>query len=245
MIRVIYLARVNTFGKQNAFMKIPVWKKWWSYVTPVVLEMTGSEQNPELSVLLNQGRIQLLSGNAVYSWDDLYRNFKIAFEKVKIQDRKIDEVLILGLGLGSIPFMLEKNFGRDYYYTAVEWDETVADLASRYTLSRLKSAINVVVADAELFVDICEERFDMLIVDVFEDDLTPPHFKTAEFLQACYELMNPGGLLLFNCLYGDHKDIVAADRFMERVFQVAFPLAWRIDTGGNMILCYERLTVDG
>jgi len=221
-------------------MKIPLWKKWWSYVTPVVLEMTGSEQNPELAVLLNRGRLQLLSGNAIYSWDDLYRNFMIAFERLNIRDRKIEDVMLLGLGLGSVPFMLERKFDRLYYYTAVEWDETVAELASRYTLSRLESPVNVVVADAELFVEICEETFDLLIVDIFEDDLTPPQFETLDFLRACDALLNPGGMLLFNRLHGDHKDKVAAERFLERKFQVAFPEAWSIDTGGNLILCYEK-----
>lgn len=221
-------------------MTLPLWKKWLSHLTPFTLERTGSRQNPELSVVLARGRVQLLSGNAIYSWDDLYHNFTIAFGELDRQMKPEADVLLLGLGLGSVPFILEKVYSRHYHYTAVEWDETVAELAHRYTLSRLDSPIEVVVADAEVFVQACSEEFDLLIVDIFEDDLTPPQFETAEFLEACRDRLRPGGLLLFNRLYGAHKDRVATERFYERTFKVAFPDARTIDTGGNWILCARK-----
>jgi SAM-dependent methyltransferase len=223
--------------KELKLMHIPLWKKWLSHINPFVIEMTGSEQNPELAVLLNRGRMQLLSGNAIYSWDDLYRNFSTAFDVLKIRDRAVEEVLVLGLGLGSVPFMLEKKFGVNAFYTAVEWDETVAELAARYTFSRMKSGVNIVTADAAVFMEICESTFDLIVVDIFEDDLTPPQFEVSDFLEHCARCMNPGSILLFNRLYGEHKDKVAADRYFERVFKSVFPEAWTIDTQGNLILC--------
>lgn len=219
---------------------VPIWKKWLSYLTPVTLEEAGSEQNPELAVLLDQGRLQLLSGDAIYSWDDLYRNFLVAFGKLNLEKRNYEDVLLLGLGLGSVPLILEQKYGRNYNYTAVEWDETVAELASRYTLPRLKSFIEIVTADAEVFVEVCEETFDMVIVDIFEDDLTPPQFETQEFLETCADMLRPGGLLLFNRLHGEGKDKTFSERFFERTFQRVFPAAYYIDTQGNWILCYEK-----
>lgn len=222
-------------------MKIPRWKKWLSHLSPVTLEEAASEQNPELSVVLSRGRLQLLSGEAIYSWDDLYKNFLIAFDRLKIDERQIDNVLLLGLGLGSVPFMLETVFHRHYHYTAIEYDETVADLAARYTLSRLESPVEIVTADAEVFVQVTEERYDLLIVDIFEDELTPPQFEAEGFLKNCAELLRPGGLLLFNRLHGDNKNIRhVTERFFERNFKNVFPEAWAIDTKGNWILCGEK-----
>lgn len=217
-------------------MRIPFWKKWLSYFAPQVLEMTGSDKNPELTVLLYRGRLQLLSGNAVYSWDDLYRNFNIAFGQLDLDKRPFHDVLLLGLGLGSVPYILEKIYHRPYRCTAVEWDETVAELASRYTLSRLVNPVEIIVADAEVFVDIAEEQFDMVIVDIFEDDLTPPQFRTQDFLKKCAARLRPGGLLLFNCLHNRSHERSGAKRFFEHVFRVVFPQAWKIDTKGNWIL---------
>ncbi|MFN0037061.1 MAG: spermidine synthase [Saprospiraceae bacterium] len=222
-------------------MRIPRWKKWLSHLRPLTLEEAASEQNPELSVVLSRGRLQLLSGDAIYSWDDLYKNFMIAFGCLKIAERKIDDVLLLGLGLGSVPFMLETVFNRRYHYTAIEWDETVADMAARYTLSRLESPIQIVTADAEVFVQVTEEQYDLLIVDIFEDELTPPQFETERFLQDCAELLRPGGLLLFNRLHGTDKNIRhVTERFFERNFRNVFPEASAIDTKGNWILIGEK-----
>ncbi len=222
-------------------MQIPWWKKWISHLTPLTLEETGSEQNPELTVNLDRGRVQLLSGDAIYSWDDLYRNFDIAFEELHLEQYPFEDVLLLGLGLGSIPVLLEQKYGRNYRYTAVEWDETVTDLALRYTLSRLKSPVDIVTADAEVFIDVCQDTFDLLIVDLFEDDLTPPQFETPEFLESCDDLLRPGGMLLFNRLHGAPKDKVAAERFFERTFKKIFPDSWTIDTQGNWILCAKKM----
>ena len=222
-------------------MRIPLWKKWLSYLVPITLEEAASEQNPELSVILDRGRLQLLSGDAIYSWDDLYRNFLLAFEKLQIKERNIDQVLVLGLGLGSVPFILEKVFDCRFHYTAVEWDEVVSLLASKYTLSRLESPLDIVTADARVFVEVTEAQYDMVVVDIFEDELTPPPFETAEFLHDCGLLLRPGGLLLFNRLHGGNPAVrVLTERFFEQTFRKAFTGAWYIDTGGNWILCYQK-----
>jgi SAM-dependent methyltransferase len=217
-------------------VQIPLWKKWLSYLRPITLEETGSEQNLELTVVLDRGRLQLLAGNAIYSWDDLYRNFRVAFEELDLGNRKLDDVLLLGLGLASVPYILEKKHGKTCHYLAIEADEEIARLALEYSLPRLKSYVEVVTADAEMYVEICEEQFDMVVMDIFEDDLTPPQFETREFLENCAARVRPGGLLLFNRLHHTLADRTATERFYKNTFQTVFPAAEKIDTGGNWIL---------
>lgn len=219
-------------------MQLPRWKKWLSHLVPLTLEQTASEYNPELTVILNRGRLQLLSGDAIYSWDDLYKNFLIAFDELNIDERPIQDVLLLGMGLGSIPFMLEKVFHRTYHFTTVEWDETVSALAAKYTLSRMDSTVELITADAEVFVQICGEKFDLLIVDIFEDEITPPQFCTVAFLEDCKALLRPGGLMLFNRLHGESQAVRSVtERFFVQTFKKVFEDGWYIDTKGNWILC--------
>lgn len=215
---------------------IPFWKKWLSWLAPLTLESGESELNPELSVALSKGRLQLLSGNAIYSWDDLYYNFTRLFETLDIRSRPQADVLLLGLGLGSVPYILEKTYGRRYAYTAVEMDEMVADMASRYALGRLKSPIEVIVADALTFVEVCEQRFDMVIMDVFEDEITPPQFETADFLERCMELLRPGGLFVYNRLANSEQQKRETVRFFGRKFKDLSSDTAFLDTGGNWML---------
>ncbi|MFN4079352.1 MAG: spermidine synthase [Saprospiraceae bacterium] len=220
---------------------IPFWKKWLSWLAPLTLESGSSVLNPELSVILSKGRLQLISGNAIYSWDDLYHNFTRLFESLDMRSRPRADVLLLGLGLGSVPYILEKKYGRRYAYTIVELDEMVADMASRYALDRLDSPVEIVVADALTFVEVCQQRFDMVIMDVFEDEMTPPQFETDAFLDDCIDLLRPGGILIYNRLANSEQQKRETNRFFERKFKRAAPEAAYLDTGGNWMLYAYKL----
>jgi spermidine synthase len=203
-------------------MHFPFWKKWLSYLRPITLETASSPLNELLEVQLSNGRLMLCTENAVYSYSDLYDNFRDAFTALNIKAMKIQEVLVLGLGLGSIPEMLEKNFDRKYYYTCIEADEEVIVLADKYVLKYLKSSMDVVYADAAEWVWVTEQQFDLLCVDIFVDDSTPSDFRELDFLQQCNELLAENGILIYNCLAYNSTDMGNAQQFYDEIFQHAF-----------------------
>lgn len=221
-------------------MRPPWWKKWISYIREWPVESVSSELNPELHVCLSQGRYQLCTANAVYSYEDLYDNFYKAFRKLPLDGLNVEHVLLLGLGLGSIPYMLEKKFRKKYYYTAVEVDEAVIYLAQKYALSDLDSGIEVVRADARLFVDQSVEKFDLITMDIFLDDEVPEKFERADFLEDLDRLLSPEGLLLYNRLSRTRADLEKTRRFYEEVFCRVFPEADYLDLNGNWMLLNRR-----
>lgn len=220
--------------------KIPTWKKWLSYIAEIHLESASSEHNPHLYVSLRRGRYQLSTKGAVYSYADLYDNFVKAFQRIDINRLPGDEVLILGLGLGSIPYILEKTFKRNYYYTAVEIDETVADLANRYTLSTLKSNVEVIIADAYAYILQTGVQYDLICMDVFIDDTVPSPFEEREFLQALQETLTPGGVLLYNRLTSRTLDKEKSKHFYKKEFLSVFPNGKHLDVDGNWILLNNK-----
>ena len=111
-------------------MQQPIWKKWLSYVKEISLEQTYSVYNPHLEVLLVEGRHQLVTEDAIYSFDDKYINFDEAFKRINWQKIKGKRVLVLGLGLGSVILLLEKKYGLDLDYTAVEIDPEICRLCN-------------------------------------------------------------------------------------------------------------------
>lgn len=217
-------------------MHIPAWKKYLSYLWEIHIESASSEINPHLYVSLKRGRLQLCTANAVYSYGDLYDNFSKAFDRINLDRLPGDEVLLLGFGLGSIPVILEKSMGRSYYYTAIEIDEAVIDLANRYVLDDLDSPIQMIRADAYAFAVQTEATFDLICMDVFEDDKIPEEYEELEFLEQLRDLLNPGALLLYNRLAVHRSDIEQSRLFFEQKFKKVFPNATYLDVEGNWML---------
>jgi predicted membrane-bound spermidine synthase len=193
-------------GEINRFT-VPFWKKILSYLIEFPLETISGQNDLPLTVCLHKGRFQLYSEQEIYSWDDLYSQFRDVFIHLspEIKDKK--EVLLLGLGLGSIPYLLEKKMGVDAYYTAIEIDESIIYLAEKYTLQYLNSGISTVQADALAFPFYTEEKFDLICFDVFNDNETPLDFFSTDYFEALKECLEPNGLLLFNVLRAQQPPI--------------------------------------
>lgn len=221
-------------------MHIPAWKRYLSYLVEIHLESASSTYNPHLYVSMRMGRFQLSTAHAVYSFADLYVNFAKAFAQCKLEELPGKDALVLGLGLGSIPYILEKKMGLDFHLTAVEIDEVIIDLAYRYTLSELKSPIDLICTDAEIFVASTYQKFDLICMDVFLDDQIPGPFQQVEFLEQLRDLLNPGGLLLFNVLALRRMDLKKAGKFFSEVFKQVFPQATFVEVESNWVLVNEQ-----
>ncbi len=211
------------------------WQRLGSFLMPMRIETTASEHNSLLEVRLSCNRLQLSSHNAIYSYDDLYLNFKKAFSLIDLPPDQ-SEVLLLGLGLASVPLIAEQVYGRSYRWSAVEIDEAVVDLASRYTFPRLRSQIQVYCTDAKAYIHQCQQQFDMVIVDVFLDDQIPEYFEHTEAFQAIRDLVLPGGQVVLNRLYRSAADQTRSDRFHREVFAPVFPNSGIYVIDGSMIL---------
>lgn len=219
---------------------IPRWKKILSYFHEFHIESASSEHNPHLYVCLKQGRYQLCTANAIYSYGDLYNNFSAAFNRIRLDQLNIKKVLILGFGLGSIPIILEQIFKKKYHYTAVEIDEAVLYLAQKYAMPSITAPIEFVCADAHAYVMQCQQQFDMIAMDVFLDDLVPSAFETDQFLQQIQTLLNPDGVLLYNRLAHSADDIKNAKAFYQNSFQANFKNASYLEVDGNWMLLNRK-----
>lgn len=216
--------------------RVSPWKRWLSYLTEVHIESAPSEINPHLYVSLRKGRFQLSTAHAVYSYDDLYRNFGDLFERLDLKRLPGDEVLILGFGLGSVPYLLEKQEKLAFSYTGIELDEHVVQLASTFTLPRLSSPVHLITTDADIFLSITEEQYDLIIIDVFLDDFIPPAIRSLEFLGKVKRQLRPGGLVIMNTLAALSKDREESQRFFQEKFRTVFPEAVAETVPGNLML---------
>jgi len=217
-------------------MKKPLYKRILSYLFDINIESLSSDYNRSLDLVLSDGRYQLLTEGAIYSYEDKYDNFRKSFQRLDIENQDIDEVLILGFGLGSIPVILERCFGLDYHFTAVEIDASVIYLYSKYISDNLRSNIEIIEADAHLYMLQNSTKYDMICMDVFIGDQIPGVFKTIQFLESIKQSLNAGGLLMFNWLAVSRTDIQLVDEYMKQVFTQVFPSGYIISLNSNRML---------
>lgn len=223
----------------SANMKIPSWKKYLSYLTELHVESTTSPYNKELHVSISDGRYMLSTENAIYSYADKYDNFLESFEAMKLNEG-IQNVLLLGFGLGSIPYMLEKKLGYSFHYTGVEIDEEVIYLASKYVLDDLKSDVQLICSDAMSFLVQSHEKFDLICMDVFESDVIPEQFETPDFLQLMKENLTENGKIMYNRLAYTGIDTQQSKQYYETVFLQEFPDAAYLEIKGNWMLFNDK-----
>ncbi len=209
-----------------------------SYLAEMPVEKVSSEISSGIKVSLIRGKYCLSTKNAVYSYDDQYSSFREAFKKLDIGKRKIDNALVLGYGLGSIPLLLNKGHSLFPRITAVEIDPAVIRLAEKY--GYLPVTVAMVQDDAYHYVMNANLKFDLINADLYIDDTTPPQFEKEEFLLALKKLLSPGGLLLFSRFYYDAHHRHLSDDFKKNVFEKIYPGASAILARGNLMLMWEQ-----
>ncbi len=240
------LTAPHNFPSQLPTLKhIPHYIRWLSYLSEQVLETTASPYNEFLQVRLVRGQYQLVAEDAIYSFGNYYHNFRATFDRLRfdlLPPRA--SVLVLGLGLGSIPELLEKTYRHQYEYVAVEIDPVIIQLATEYTLPSFSSPIEVVQADAYQFVQVDERQFDLVCVDVFQDATVPLHLIGAPFLALLEATLRPGGALIFNRLADNAEHREEAQSYFEEYFVKHFPAGEVVNTGGNLMLINEARFVE-
>lgn len=185
---------------------------------PVWLRRGSSHFNPNLELILYQGRVQLATHDALYSDGMRYLPAKALVKYLKPGIGKIKNVLVLGTGLGSIVELLDRA-GAEATYTLVEIDNLVLDWA-RERLEELHiEHINPVCMDAERFAQRNDQHFDLVFIDIFKDRRVPGFARSAAFLEWCRDRVQPGGYVGFNYMVDDPVEWIDILELFKRVFE--------------------------
>jgi predicted membrane-bound spermidine synthase len=218
-------------------------KKILSYLTDIRVDTASTALNPVLSLSLRKGRYYLTTTNAVYSFGDLYDNFSKTFQKIDFSTCRFKNILVLGFAMGSVPYMLEKVFRQSFRCTGVELDPKIVEWAMQYTIPTLTNQIKLLQADVLDFIGANQEKFDLIIVDIFLDDVIPNQFETLDFLQKTANSLTPNGLLLYNRLSDTPQALKLSLDFFRKNFLAVFPAGKYLDVSGNWMLANREAWV--
>src|SRR6185295_4529381 len=84
--------------------------------------------------------------------------------------------------------------------TGVELDDRVVALGHQFfSLDRIASQVHIEVDDARVFLERTDQRFDMILLDVYANQrYIPPHVVTKEFFELVRSRLSVGGFVVCN-----------------------------------------------
>ncbi len=183
-------------------------KRLLSYFVPINIHKKNSEINTTLEVTYNYGKLVLDSKNTNYSYGSLQRILRkglqyIGFERIK----KFDSILVLGVAGGSVIKTLTEEIKFKGKITGVELDENVIAIANKFfQLDTIKN-LELIHDDAFEFVLKTKEKYDLIIIDIFQDTVMPNFLFEDFFINRIHFLLNINGFILFNTMVLNEKDI--------------------------------------
>lgn len=103
--------------------------------------------------------------------------------------------LVIGLGAGTLPVLLERHYGM--IADSVEIDPAIVAVARGYFEFATKG--QNVVEDGRTFIARCPSAtYDVVVLDTFHGDTVPHHLLTREFFADLRRVLRPGGRLAIN-----------------------------------------------
>lgn len=146
--------------------------------------------------------------------------------KMMIPDKRPETVLILGAGGGTIARMLLDRFP-DIKITGVEISQEVIDTSIKH-LKMGEINMKLFIADAFEWIFEHNEKFDLIIVDIYEGYNFPLKFLMPRFIKRCQELLNNEGELYLNTPSIDHG------------MSLIIPTRTKEDNGANTVYKYVK-----
>ncbi len=170
-------------------------KKLISYFWPSTKRFS-SEINGTLEVTFIDGKKVLDTLNANYSYGSLQKILEVGLNIIDLSSVK--NVLLLGLGGGSIIKSLREKYNYQNNIVAVEIDPQVVKLAKTEFGIIPSKYLQIIQGDAFEYVKNSEEKFQLIIIDLFIDINVPPIFYGKEFCTNTARLIANEGSIIFN-----------------------------------------------
>ena len=172
-------------------------KKFLSYFIPFTTKYK-SDVNGTLEVTLYNGKKVLDTANANFSYGSVHRVFKTSFSKVDLKNTK--NVLLLGLGAGSVIDLLRNDFQYKEKISAIELDQKVIEIAkSEFNLESF-GQLRIIEGDAFLEIHKLKENFDLIIVDLFIDNTIPDQLYELSFWKEIIRISSRESCVIFNTI---------------------------------------------
>lgn len=194
-ISAVLIVLCCVFGHSDSFA---FWESALVYEGESVynyLQVREDERNVILSTNVLFGVQSLLTKDEGLT--GMYYDYAMAAPLMAgFDEREGADILILGMGSGTYATQCSRYFGDTVRSIGVEIDGKITALAREYFA--LPDAVDVFTYDGRAFLNAVEDKYDVIMVDAYQDITIPFQMASAEFFTLVKEHLRDGGVMVVN-----------------------------------------------
>jgi spermidine synthase len=182
-------------------------QKILSYLIPITIYKKKSKLSKSIEITWVNGELVLDSENTNYSYGSLQRILRLGLKNIGFKRIKtMENILVLGVAGGSVIKTLIDEIQFRGKITGVEIDPEIIKVANSYFDLNQTPNLNIVIEDAFEFVLKTNSKYNLIIVDIFQDTKMPDFLFEKFFLDRLCALLQNKGFILFNTMVLNEKE---------------------------------------
>lgn len=205
------------------------WEKDLAYEGESVynyLQVKDNDRRTALStnVLFGVQSVYMKSGELT----GMYYDYAMAAPLMADTDDTVD-ILVLGMGTGTYAKQCMKYFD-GVTAEGVEIDEKIIELSRRYF--ELPDEVKVTAYDGRAFLNVCDKKYDVIMVDAYQDITIPFQMSSKEFFAQVRSHLNDGGVMVCN-MNMRSKENDGINTYLADTIASEFSEVFTVDVGGS------------
>jgi len=193
-------------------------QKIFSYLVPIKIFKKKSARSKTIEVTWTNGELVLDSENTNYSYGSLQRILRYGLRNIGYKAiLEMDHILLLGVAGGSVVKTLVEEIEYKGKITGVEIDSEIIQIANDYfNLNKIKQ-LEIIIDDAFEFVLKTKHKYDLIIIDIFEDTNMPNFLFERFFSDRVCALLKDQGFVLFNTMILDEAHNIRNRKYIAEI----------------------------
>jgi predicted O-methyltransferase YrrM len=200
-------------------------KKIFSYLIPIKIYQSKSSLSKSIEVTWANGELVLDSENANYSYGSLQRILRIGLKNIGFERiATMEHILVLGVAGGSVIKTLVDEIKFKGKITGVEIDSDIIKVANKYFSLDKIPQLDIVIEDAFEFVLKTKNKYDLIIIDIFQDTTMPNFLFETFFINRICFLLRSKGFILFNTMILNETQNIRNQKYVSEFYENQFKI---------------------
>ena len=200
-------------------------KKIFSYLYPIKIYQSKSLLSKSIEVTWANGELVLDSENANYSYGSLQRILRFGLKKIGFSKiARMNHILLLGVAGGSLIKTLVDEIKYKIKITGVEIDPEIIKVANTYFKLNEIENLEIIIDDAFEFVLKTKIKYDLVIIDIFQDTVMPSFLFETFFVKRICSLLKNNGFVLFNTMILNEVQNLRNKKYVSEFYENNFKI---------------------